>query len=881
MKANLAKVCVWACAVSLCPGMLCAQAPVYTRDNAPVTPKLEELKLADSVTKDSITWFFEKPARVGQFVNGDWYVVGPVTIVRMNPAPVYDGEVRNGSMLSPKANLHLTGYDSRLTHARWFNPELTARLPIQMKPGDSLMSALSKEVKTGDSPVKSFSVLTCLKEPVPADAFRPGYCDRQQTIYLARNLRRELLPKLARPAVNPATGGRLDLPDIRSLAERFRRPWDELSFLEGAQAEYQLGGYGRAICEQGARATLSLMLDYPPEEKEPLLINYIQYGIDLWAIASSEGFPGWPTLGGWGSGRKWPIVFAGLMLGDEKMASPTRTFPRLVFQEDNQTAYDDCWTGAGVVYGGHTGYLPVRNRSYGWGPYEHLHPTRWTGWIGTSYRTNMTSSTWIGQALAIRILRAEKEWNHDAFLDYCDRWMYEPDPGYRNPMRASTQGCGWDLFAEAMWKTYRERLPEIPGRDPSQRPTDGWQKTRQLKGPSVELKGGRLVVNGQPFFPIILWAEHPARIEDAVSLRANVLAEGCFETRREAGRYWALSLRNDAFLDACAARGLYGIFGADCRTVGHPALLGWIHIDEPDVVAAKAAGMDDRALQEFSQAYRVMKSAKSIGAPASLKETPDELLLVAPAFEWMRKMDRSRPVFLTVGEEFLRNAREKPERCEGFLSSCDAIGCAVYPLTRGKGPSGLTEVADAVSTLRTVSGDRPVFAWIETRGSRWVSPEYVRAEVWMALIRGATGIGYRGWEGLDETVRPDTGVREVLSSLNARVLSLAPALLAESAPAGAVEMRMEGNLACHWKATRHEGMLYIFCQNIDLGATPVADADIAPRQGQATFTVRGLRQATAVEVVGEGRRIAAKQGWFSDEFAPLAAHVYRIPYTGG
>jgi len=29
------------------------------------------------------------------------------------------------------------------------------------------------------------SVLTCLKEPVPADAFRPGYTDPEKTVYLA------------------------------------------------------------------------------------------------------------------------------------------------------------------------------------------------------------------------------------------------------------------------------------------------------------------------------------------------------------------------------------------------------------------------------------------------------------------------------------------------------------------------------------------------------------------------------------------------------------------------------------------------------------------------------------------------------------------------
>ena len=53
---------------------------IYSRENAPATPSPEDLPLEESVSQYGVTWTFDKPARVGRFVDGDWYVVGPVTI---------------------------------------------------------------------------------------------------------------------------------------------------------------------------------------------------------------------------------------------------------------------------------------------------------------------------------------------------------------------------------------------------------------------------------------------------------------------------------------------------------------------------------------------------------------------------------------------------------------------------------------------------------------------------------------------------------------------------------------------------------------------------------------------------------------------------------
>ena len=133
-------------------------AVIYSRDNAPSAPKLEDLPALKSISQYGITWTFEQPARVGQFVNGYWYVVGLATIKTIDPHPLYGSEIpkrqldrmdkerpeaqriRNGFMLNPPAQMKVA-YDSGVRN--WFDPSLIQRLPVTMRPGDSLVSTIS------------------------------------------------------------------------------------------------------------------------------------------------------------------------------------------------------------------------------------------------------------------------------------------------------------------------------------------------------------------------------------------------------------------------------------------------------------------------------------------------------------------------------------------------------------------------------------------------------------------------------------------------------------------------------------------------------------------------------------------------------------------
>jgi len=58
---------------------------------------------ARSVEQHGITWQFAEPVRVGRYVTGDWWVIGPVTVRAIDPAPAPG---RNGAVVNPPA-----GYD--------------------------------------------------------------------------------------------------------------------------------------------------------------------------------------------------------------------------------------------------------------------------------------------------------------------------------------------------------------------------------------------------------------------------------------------------------------------------------------------------------------------------------------------------------------------------------------------------------------------------------------------------------------------------------------------------------------------------------------------------------------------------------------------------
>ncbi len=449
---------------------------------------------ASSITKDGITWTFSQAVPVGQFVTGDYYVVGPVTVTAIDPPPTTSSPYENGSVVNlPTAN-GKSGFDSRLNDGTdeswWFDASLRSYPPITLKPGDSLVSSISlaqihslpEVMRASDksaSPVRTVSVLTVLSAAPSADEFRPSCCDRSQTIYHAGALQRNLLPSLTPP--NPS-----GTPTLAQFELLYRRPWiDTNAFLFDAPAEY-MPSYGQHIAFADSYASLLLMLNFSAAQKVNLTNYFVQYGIDLYGCL--EAGYGWPAFGGHRSGRKLPIILARILLNNDGMKNASATYPNQ-FGEDMQTVYvnqipggyTQAWQGATVIYGGHYGVktdgTPVSAGLYG--PYEQLQPVNWplvngNEQLGEAYRRCCTSVSWVGEALAIHLLQAENVWNYPAFFDYVDRWMTEDDAQAVADIKAQSgfdYSAGWDrqgqtrywlqgefpqyTFVDDMWKAYR------------------------------------------------------------------------------------------------------------------------------------------------------------------------------------------------------------------------------------------------------------------------------------------------------------------------------------------------------------------------------------------------------------------------------------------
>jgi hypothetical protein len=302
----------------------------------------------------TITWTWTEDRQIGQYVTGDWWVVGPITLTSVTrPAGVAN---RDGSMLGMKGtgvfspadwdglpgegsagglqaeynsqglhyiDGHNIAYDAALNIANF--------LPYAVPVNESVWSGISiadglYNPATNVDPLTHAAVLTVVASAPAADSFRPFIGGTDKVSYFTKadidytkmlnltglTLQSDLTTALA----DVAEGWRYPLMNFGSgyhsgffVLGRFNTP-DNAS------------GYGANFANASTGAFITLSRAASNAQKEAAAISFIQQGIDIYGFIRAGG--GYPSSGGHAAGRKPILFFTAYALNSAAMKAALR-----------------------------------------------------------------------------------------------------------------------------------------------------------------------------------------------------------------------------------------------------------------------------------------------------------------------------------------------------------------------------------------------------------------------------------------------------------------------------------------------------------------------------------------------------------------------------
>jgi hypothetical protein len=271
----------------------------------------------------------------GRFANGDWYVVGPAVIRQITPAIVGSGaSLRHGVDVNPAVTSgNAQRWDGRLEGVQ----STSVSFPYTAQPGESVVKYVSNN-PGGACPDRHCgrfaAVLTVLASAPasPETTFRPPYWGSYKPLLSTSSLDLSLLRRLSSSAV-PAKIGR---SEAIFRTAHFRLDNSPSSVAAGGELEpvdafHEGNAWGANVLRADAEVALWLMLDNacagPPcsaaedqAAKLPVLIGFVQNGIDLWG-GTRGGLNHNRGGGGNAAGKLFLEVYAATALESSQMAS--------------------------------------------------------------------------------------------------------------------------------------------------------------------------------------------------------------------------------------------------------------------------------------------------------------------------------------------------------------------------------------------------------------------------------------------------------------------------------------------------------------------------------------------------------------------------------
>jgi len=354
-------------------------------------------------------------------------------------------------------------------------------------------------------------------------------------------------------------------------------------------------------------------------------------------------------------------------------------------------------------------------------------------------------------------------------------------------------------------------------------------------------------LNDENFFPIAVWVQSPANASKYRAAGINTYV-GLWQGPTD---QQLAELKREGLSVVCSQN------AAGLKHKDDPTIIAWMHGDEPD---------NAQALPKGQQGY---------GPPVAPSKIIED-------YQRLKAADPTRPVLLNLGQGvawdgwYGRGVRTNhPEDYPDYVKGSDIASFDIYPACHDhKDVAGkLWMVADGVSRLKKWTTPRQsVWNCIEcthiSNANARATPQQVKAEVWMSLIRGSQGLIYFCHQFkptfIEAGLLADEEMVKEVTAVNQQIQKLAMVLNSPSVPEGVTVTSSVKDVPVEAMVKKHGGSTYVFAVAMRDGATKV------------TFRVVGESGAAQAEVLGENRQVDVRDGAFSDDFKPWSVHLYRL-----
>lgn len=201
-----------------------------------------------------------------------------------------------------------------------------------------------------------------------------------------------------------------------------------------------------------------------------------------------------------------------------------------------------------------------------------------------------------------------------------------------------------------------------------------------------------------------------------------------------------------------------------------------------------------------------------------------------------------------------------------FNQTADWICNDYYPVTNGLPITDLERPIDVVAFMTS----KPQLAYIETSyqvnwssSGRGPTRDEVRAEIWLAIVRGVKGIIYFPQStASNDATTPDVAAE--ITTQNATITSLSQVLESPINPQHLITSGPSPLRSASWQYNNTSYFVFV---------NPAPNA-----VAQATLSIGGFAGSVSANVLNENRTVTIQNGQVNDSFDPFSVHIFVVTH---